>query len=157
VRSRRAAGCHFEYGKTTVTEHEVACEQGASIEEGEQGVGVTIAALAGKTTYHCEVLVKNTHRHAEGSGEFETLTPGKPTIESENTSGVTSTGAALKAQVEVLRGGGALGGGRGASGGGAAVGVGNGCGAAGSQRFYPRFWRPLASARFRHSTTPLAV
>ena len=38
-----------------------------------------------------------------------------------------------------------------------AGGVGNGCGAAGSQRFYPRFWRPLASARFRHSTTPLAV
>jgi hypothetical protein len=92
--------CSFEYGKITVSEHEVACEQGATIEGGEQGVGVAITGLSGKTTYHYEVLVKNTEGHAEGSGEFETLTPEKPTVESESASGVGSTAATLSAQVD---------------------------------------------------------
>lgn len=77
--------CHFEYGKTSVTENKVECEQGNALEGGEQGVSlnVTVPApgtpLAPGTTYHYRVVVENTTGKAEGTDkpaeeEFTTLT-----------------------------------------------------------------------------------
>jgi hypothetical protein len=91
--------CHFQYGKTTVSEHEVLCEQGA-LGGGEQGVGVTVTSLQPETTYHYRVVVKNATSEVKGTEEaFTTLTLEKPVVEGESVSGVTSSAGTLEAQV----------------------------------------------------------
>jgi catabolite regulation protein CreA len=77
--------CHVQYGKTTVTEHEVACEQ-ATIEGGEQVVGKNLAGLTAASTYHYQFVFKNTSsEEAIGVEEqFETLVAEAPTVLSEN-------------------------------------------------------------------------
>jgi hypothetical protein len=50
--------CHFQYGETSVSEHEVQCEQSVLGGE-EQGVGVTVSGLTQHTVYHYQVVLKN--------------------------------------------------------------------------------------------------
>jgi hypothetical protein len=94
-----ATECHFQYGKTSVTEHEVLCEGQLPLAGGEQGVGLTIKGLTSNTTYHYKIVVKNATGKAEGEGEFTTLTAEKPVVESEDASAVQSSTATLEAQV----------------------------------------------------------
>jgi hypothetical protein len=96
--------CHFEYGKTSVTEHREECEQGNALEGGEQGVSKTVTGLAPKTAYHYRVIVKNATGEVKGTGksaeeEFTTLTLEPPIVESESFSELTSTSAKLEATV----------------------------------------------------------
>jgi hypothetical protein len=65
--------CHFQYGTTSITEHEAACEPSETLEGGEQGVGLAVGGLDLGTTYHYRVLVKNATSEVEGAGEFTTL------------------------------------------------------------------------------------
>ena len=95
--------CHFEYGKTSVTEHKEECEQGNALGGGEQGVSKNVTGLAPKTTYHYRVVVKNATGEVKGTGksseeEFTTLTLKKPEVEGESAS-VKATEATLNAQV----------------------------------------------------------
>jgi hypothetical protein len=96
--------CHFEYGKTSVSEHKVECEQGNALEGGEQGVGFTATGLEPKTTYHYRVVVKNATGEVKGTGnaaeeEFTTLTLEAPLVEGENAPAPTATEATLEAVV----------------------------------------------------------
>ena len=95
--------CNLEYGTLSVTEHIVACgEHGeqATIEGGEQGIGMTIAGLAKETTYHYQFVLKNaTGEQAGTEGTFTTSTPEKPGLENEGASEVTSTTARLGVQI----------------------------------------------------------
>ena len=52
--------CHFQYGKTSVTEHEEECAQGNALEGGELGVSVNVKGLHAGTTYIYRVVLKNT-------------------------------------------------------------------------------------------------
>jgi hypothetical protein len=72
--------CHFQYGEASVAEHSEECEQGNSLEGGEQGVGLTVPGLAQNTTYHYRVVVKNATGEKEGEEqEFTTaITPETP-------------------------------------------------------------------------------
>jgi hypothetical protein len=91
--------CDLQYGKASVAEHVVACEQ-AKIEGGEQGVGVTIKGLEKETPYHYQFVLKNATSEATGAKEaFTTGTPEKPGLEGEGSSAVTSTTATLEAQI----------------------------------------------------------
>jgi phosphodiesterase/alkaline phosphatase D-like protein len=92
--------CHFQYGKTSVTEHEAACEGQLPLVGGEQSVGLTVSGLAAATAYHYQVLVKNAIGEAKGTAEeFTTLTAERPIVESEGVSTAQSTTATLEAQV----------------------------------------------------------
>ncbi len=92
--------CHFEYGKTSVSEHKVECEQGNALEGGEQGVSLNVTGLEPGKTYHYRVVVKNTTGEEAGvSEEFTTLTAEAPFLESENASAVTATEATLEAAI----------------------------------------------------------
>jgi phosphodiesterase/alkaline phosphatase D-like protein len=102
--------CHFEYGKTSVTENKVECEQGNALEGGEQSVSLNVTVpvpgtpLIPSTPYHYRVVVKNIMGEVKGTGvpaeeEFTTATAVKPEVESENASAVNSTEATLETQV----------------------------------------------------------
>jgi len=71
----KATECHFQYGKTSVTEHEEVCEQGNALEGGEQGVAVTVAGLQAGTTYDYRVVLKNASGKQEGGEEKVTTLP----------------------------------------------------------------------------------
>jgi hypothetical protein len=92
--------CHFQYGKTSVSEHEISCEQGA-LEGGEQGVSAKASGLQSGTVYHYRVVVKNASGQVEGTGasEFTTLTAQAPSIDSESIFGLSATGVTLGAQI----------------------------------------------------------
>jgi hypothetical protein len=81
--------CHFQYGKTSVTEHEEVCEQGNALEGGEQPVGVTVAGLKPGTTYDYRVVLKNTSGKIEGNSEKVTTLP-VPATEVPNPIGTTT-------------------------------------------------------------------
>ncbi len=72
--------CHFQYGTTSVEEHEVECEQGNALGGGEQGVGVTVSGLTQHTSYQFRVLVKNPAGEEAGKTEpfVTTLPPETP-------------------------------------------------------------------------------
>jgi hypothetical protein len=76
--------CHIQYGKTTVTEHEVACEP-ATVEGGEQAVSQTLTGLEAATTYHYRFFLKNgAAEEATGAEEqFETPAAEAPAVISE--------------------------------------------------------------------------
>lgn len=92
--NNQSAECHFQYGEATVTENEVACEQ-PTIEGGEQGVGLTVAALKQSTLYHYRVILKNTAgEEAVGATESFTtaLRPEAPvTLAPTSVTGTTAT------------------------------------------------------------------
>jgi len=99
--SNEATECHFQYGETSVTEHEVLCEQGTppgTLEGGEQGVAVTVPGLKQNTTYHYRVVVKNATGEVKGTGiaaeeEFTTaIHPETPTgLKAEAITPMTAT------------------------------------------------------------------
>ena len=90
--------CHFQYGETSVTEHESECEQGNALEGGEQIVGVTVTGLEPKTPYHYRVVVKNTTGEAKGIEEgFMTLA--KPIVTAEQAQSTTRVTATVSAQL----------------------------------------------------------
>jgi hypothetical protein len=82
--------CHFEYGKTSVTEHSEVCEQGNALEGGEQGVAVTVKALQPGTTYHYLVVLKNASGKIEGGEEKVTTLPVPATAEVPSPIGSTT-------------------------------------------------------------------
>jgi hypothetical protein len=92
-----AAECHFQYGKASVSEQEVPCEQ-AIIEGGEQGVGVTVTGLEPNTPYHYRVLVKNATGEAEGAEEAFTTTA-RPVLTIGEAQSITRTTATLPGTV----------------------------------------------------------
>jgi len=67
--------CHFQYGKTSVTEHEEECAQGNALEGGELGVSVNVKGLHAGTTYIYRVVLKNTSGKIEGGEEKVTTLP----------------------------------------------------------------------------------
>ena len=72
--------CHFQYGKTSVIEHTVACEQGTppgTLEGGEQGVAATVKGLKPGTTYSYRVVLKSTSGKIEGGEEKVTTLPSR--------------------------------------------------------------------------------
>jgi hypothetical protein len=82
--------CHFEYGKTSVTEHSEVCEQGNALEGGELGVAVTVKALQAGTTYDYRVVLKNASGKIEGGEEKVTTLPVPATAEVPSPSGATT-------------------------------------------------------------------
>ncbi len=87
--------CHFQYGTTSVEEHEAECEQGNALSGGEQGVGVTVSGLTQHTSYQFRVLVKNTAGEEAGKTEpFETTLPPE-TPEAKPANPVTANTATL--------------------------------------------------------------
>ncbi len=94
--------CHFQYGTTSVTEIDLPCEQ-ATIEGGEQGVGLTVTGLQPGTSYHYRALLKNATSEAEGTSksaeeEFTTV----PTPHTEEAKSVTATTATFYGTVAPL-------------------------------------------------------
>jgi hypothetical protein len=91
--------CHLQYGTTSVTEHEVPCEQ-ASIEGGEQGVATTLTGLTAASTYHYQFVLKNgASEEATGAEEtFETAPLTAPAVNSE----ALAWAATLEAHVEAI-------------------------------------------------------
>jgi hypothetical protein len=99
--------CHFQYGTTSVTEHEIACSPGTLTGFGGQGVssttlnekGETVASITGLEagkTYKYRLLAKN------GAGEEskeETFTTQPLTVSNENSPAVTASEAELSAEV----------------------------------------------------------
>jgi len=84
--------CHFQYGKTSVIEPTVACEQGTppgTLEGGEQGVTATVKGLKPGTTYHYRVVLKNTSGKIEGNPEAVTTLP-VPSTEAASAIGATT-------------------------------------------------------------------
>jgi hypothetical protein len=81
--------CHFQYGKTVVTEHTEECEQGNALEGGEQGVAVTVKGLQAGTTYLYRVVLKNPSGKIEGNPEKVTTLP-VPTTEVPSPVGSTT-------------------------------------------------------------------
>lgn len=93
--------CEFQYGAepSLVTSTTVPCEQ-ASIEGGEQGIGLTIGGLEPKTTYYYRVLVTNATGTTEGTIEnFTTSTLEPPIIDGESATAITPSAATLEAVI----------------------------------------------------------
>jgi len=91
--------CHFQYGASSVTEHEDVCEQGNTLEGGEQGVAVTVKGLTAGTTYSWRVVLKNVSGEIEGNPEeFTTL----PVPATEVPSSIGTTTATFKGTLAPL-------------------------------------------------------
>jgi hypothetical protein len=88
--------CHFQYGKTLVTENEVPCEQPV-IEGEEQGVGVTVTGLTQGTVYHYRVVLKNLGGE-EALGATEHFTTAIPPEVPEGVALVEAKGVSLKVE-----------------------------------------------------------
>jgi len=61
--------CHFQWGKTSVTEHDEPCEQGNALEGGEQPVSLALSGLTSGVVYRYRVVVKNPTGKTEGKEE----------------------------------------------------------------------------------------
>jgi trimeric autotransporter adhesin len=98
--NQATTACAFEYGLTTIYEKTVPCEPGMLEGFGDQGLTAPVTELAPGTTYHFRVVVENATGKTEGA-DTELATPPleAPIVDSESTSGVSSTGARLEAQV----------------------------------------------------------
>jgi hypothetical protein len=97
--------CHFQYGETIVTEHEVACtEPAGGIVQGvtrEQLASVNVKGLKAGTTYHYRVVLKNASGKAEGA-PAEVTTAAIPSTEVPNPIGATT--ATFKGELTPLNG-----------------------------------------------------
>jgi Fibronectin type III domain len=95
--NNQSTECHFQYGEAAVSENEQPCEQ-ATIEGGEQDVGLTVFGLKQNTTYNYRVLLKNTLGE-EAIGNTESFTtalhPQAPVTLSPAQS-ITATSAVLE-------------------------------------------------------------
>jgi hypothetical protein len=89
--------CHIQYGKTSVSEHELPCEPAASVEGfGEQGVHLSLTDLEAVTKYRYRVLLKNASAEEKigSSEEFETGPDTAPSrLENGNVEDITTTSA----------------------------------------------------------------
>jgi hypothetical protein len=101
--NNQATECHFQYGTTIVTEHEVPCNE-ATIEHLEQGVSSgVITGLELERTYKYRVILKNIAKHEQAVGptqEFETVaapTALVPGIAEEVTGTTANLGGKLNA------------------------------------------------------------
>ncbi len=83
--------CHFQYGETVVSEHEVACTvpAGGIAEGGEQRASVNVKGLKAGTTYHYRVVLKNASGKAEGAPAEVTTVPA-PSTEVPSSIGATT-------------------------------------------------------------------
>ena len=74
--SNQVTKCHFQYGTSSVSENEVACEQG-TLRGLEQGVSLTVKGLQPGTPYRWQIVLVNAKgEEVKGTGtpeEFETL------------------------------------------------------------------------------------
>ncbi|MGA9284693.1 MAG: NHL repeat-containing protein [Solirubrobacteraceae bacterium] len=94
------SSCVFEYGTTTAYGTSAPCEPASLEGYGDQRVSFALSGLKAGTTYHYRVLVKNATGTTEGiDTELTTLPAEKPTVDSENASGVTPTSVTLEANV----------------------------------------------------------
>ena len=88
--------CRFEYGETSVTEHEAECEQGNALAGGEQGVSKTVKGLAEGKTYKFRITATNATGEGTGAGTTFTtaIKPEIPVDEEVHATGdsVTVTG-----------------------------------------------------------------
>jgi hypothetical protein len=86
--------CHFQYGTTSVSEHEVPCAQESPLNGGEQEASVNLTGLTQDTTYRYRVVVENPSGKAEGTvAEFTTVTPEPP--ETKQPTNLTASSATL--------------------------------------------------------------
>jgi hypothetical protein len=88
--------CRYQFGETTASKTELSCEQ-ATIEGGEQGIGLTVPGLKQNTTYHYRLVVKNATGEMQGTEKEVTtaLRPEAPVTLSPAQS-VTATSAVLE-------------------------------------------------------------
>ncbi len=91
--------CSFRYGETTVSENEVACEQ-ASIEGGEQGVGLTVSGLEQDTNYRYQVVLKNSTGETAGTEKTFTTALRPVAPQTEAAGAITGTTATLKGMLK---------------------------------------------------------
>ena len=99
--NNQATTCTFQYGETTAYGKEGACALASPESFGDQTVSVAVTALQPKTTYHFRIVAENAAKEKTENpdGEFTTLTPEKPIIDSEGLSALSATGATLEAQI----------------------------------------------------------
>jgi hypothetical protein len=90
--SNQSTECHVQYGASSLTEHELPCEQ-PSIEGGEQGVALTLTGLTQHTTYHYEFVLTNATGTAHQEAEVMTSAPEPP--ETKPASAITGSSAVL--------------------------------------------------------------
>jgi hypothetical protein len=92
--------CKIQWGKTTVSEHEVTCEPEVLEGFGEQAVSHRIEGLEPGTTYQFRVVVANaTGTETAPRKAFTTSALEAPLIDGESVSAITSDNATLAAQV----------------------------------------------------------
>lgn len=98
--NNETTSCEFEYGETVSYGLKAPCEQ-ATLEGGEQGVGVTVTRLFPGTVYHYRVVLENTgqERGYGADEQFTTAALQAPVIESESSSSTTPFATTLEAQV----------------------------------------------------------
>ena len=85
--------CRFEYGETSVTEHEAECEQGNALGGGEQGVSKTVKGLTEGKTYKFRITATNATGEGTGTGTTFTtaIKPETPVNEEVRPTGDSAT------------------------------------------------------------------
>jgi phosphodiesterase/alkaline phosphatase D-like protein len=102
---REDASCKVEYGKTLAYGSVAPCPSDLGGGFGDVAASIELTGLEPATTYHYRVVAENvTGVTKAGSAELTTASVGKPEIESESVTGITSTeatfGAVLNARYE---------------------------------------------------------
>ncbi len=99
--NQATTSCNLEYGLTMAYEAGSApCEPSSINGASEQRVSATVSGLQAATIYHYRVGVTNATGETKGAdGEFTASPAEPPIVASESSSGVTSTGATLEAQI----------------------------------------------------------
>jgi hypothetical protein len=90
--------CHFQYGESSVSEHEAPCEPELLKGFGEQNVAVVVGGLQPGNTYHFQMLAKNGRGEAAPVVERTVIPPAAPalpTAPAPATTAVTATSAML--------------------------------------------------------------
>jgi hypothetical protein len=98
--NEQSTECHVQYGHTTVTEHEVACEQ-ATIDGTEQVVAETLTGLAAETEYKYQFVLKNV-ADEEVTGKEEPFTTAVITPPAIFGPAYLAWVTTLKAHIEVI-------------------------------------------------------
>jgi DNA-binding beta-propeller fold protein YncE len=100
----QVTSCEFEYGTETSYGQSVPCRQTPTeIGAGSSPVAVSaeVSGLQQNTVYHFRLAAGNTNGSSTAADETFT-TPGAPIVDSESVSGVGSTTATLRAQVNAV-------------------------------------------------------